>query len=83
MKAITTRYIPASNTRGSRIVATAEGGNRVTIPYPHELSGADVHAEAAIALCRKLSWHGDLIAGGTESGYVFVFAESDRYHIAA
>lgn len=79
MKAITTKYHGATNTRGARISATDGDGNRVSIPYPHELSGAAVHAEAALALCAKMGWEGDLIAGGTKDGYVFVFAGSDRF----
>jgi hypothetical protein len=80
MKAIQTKYHKATNTRGSRISATAEGGHRVNIPYPNELSGEACHAAAAIELCRKLQWVGDLIGGGLPNGdYCFVFAKSDRY----
>lgn len=50
----------------------------MSIGYPYELSGTDCHAKAAIALCEKMNWDGDLIAGGTKDGYVFVFADSDR-----
>lgn len=73
MKAITTRYLGPTNFRGSRIKATAEGGNSITIPYPYELSGQDVHQKAAIALCKKLGWGTELLGGGTETGYAFVF----------
>lgn len=80
MKAILTRYHGATNTRGSRISATAEGGHRISIPYPHELSGEACHAAAATELCRKLQWCGDLIGGGLPNGdYCFVFAQGDRY----
>lgn len=79
MIAIETKYLPATNSRGSRIVATANG-NRVSIPYPHELSGAAVYAEAALALCAKMGWEGDLLAGGTKSGYVFTFVkDAERF----
>lgn len=60
MKAIVTKYIPATNTRGSRIAASDEDGNRISIPYPHELSGEAVHRQAAEALCAKMGWHGRL-----------------------
>ena len=73
MKAITTKYHGPTNTRGSRISAKAEGGNRISISYPHELSGEDVYRAAAEALCKKMNWPGSLIGGGTEDGYVFVF----------
>lgn len=49
MQAIQTKYLPPTNHRGSRIKATCERGS-ITIPYPHELSGDEVHREAARAL---------------------------------
>ena len=74
MKAIKTVYRGPTNSRGSRIIASDEDGNRVTIPYPHELSGMDVHAKAAVELCRKMKWTGTLHGGGLKDCYVFVFA---------
>jgi len=76
MKAIQTKYLPCTNSRGSRIKAIAEGGDKphtITIPYPHELSGMDCHAAAAVALCQKMNWGGTLIGGGLPDTYVFVF----------
>lgn len=73
MKAITTKYHGPTETRGARISARDMDGNRVFIPYPHELSGEAVHLEAARALCRKMHWTGDLAGGATKHGYVFVF----------
>jgi hypothetical protein len=67
MKAIETRYIGPTNTKGARIVAADSDGNRVTIGYPHELSGEAVHRKAAEALRDKMGWTGELIAGGTEA----------------
>jgi len=49
MQAILTKYIPVTNTRGSRIKAICERGS-ATIPYPHHLSGDEVHRAAAQAL---------------------------------
>ena len=77
MQAINTKYLSATNTRGSRIKATCQAGS-VTIGYPHELSGMACHAAAAKALVEKLGWghahYGDLMGGGLPSGdYVFVF----------
>lgn len=76
MQAITTKYFGPTGTKGSRIKAHCNAGS-VTIPYPHELSGEDVHKAAALALVKKLGWddphYGQLIGGGTDSGYVFVF----------
>lgn len=73
MRAIEAKYHGATNTRGSRISASDGDGNRVSIPYPHELSGEDVHRKAADALCAKMKWSGELVGGATKSGYAFVF----------
>lgn len=81
MIAIETKYLGPTNTRGSRIKAYTDNGHSLTIGYPHELDTRDAHAKAAVELARSLGWDGDLIAGGTTTGYVFVFSESDRYPI--
>ena len=73
MKAIFTKYHGPTNYKGSRISASDEDHNRVTISYPYELSGEAVHRKAAEALCTKMGWGGELIAGGMKNGYVFVF----------
>lgn len=75
MKAIQTHYLGPTDYRGSRIVARAEGGNRVVVPYPYELSGEAVYRVAAEALRDKLGWTGELVGGGLpDGGYAFVFA---------
>jgi hypothetical protein len=75
MKAIITKYLPATNTRGSRIKAMAEGVKSLSIPYPHELSGEEVFKAAAVALCKRQGWPESLAAGGLpdQSGYAFCF----------
>ena len=73
MKAIKTKYKGPTNTRGSRIIASDEDGNRVTISYPYELSGEAVHHKAAVELCKKMGWEGELIGGSLKDGYVFLF----------
>lgn len=74
MKAIQTKYLGPTNTRGSRIKAWAEGGHSVTIPYPHELSGMEVHRAAAVALAERMKWPTDLVGGGLPNGdYAFCF----------
>ena len=76
MKAIQTRYYGPTNARGSRVTAWTEGGNRVTIPYPHELSGEAVYRAAADALCKKMGWPADLVGGGLPNGdYAFCFTD--------
>jgi hypothetical protein len=72
MKAIQTRYYGPTNTRGSRIKAWAEGVGSVSIPYPHELSGEDVHRAAADKLAAKYGWKNKLVGGGLPNGdYAF------------
>jgi hypothetical protein len=79
MKAITTKYHGATDTRGSRLSATDSDGNRVSIPYPHEFSGEECHLQAAFALCRKMDWTGELYGGATKGGCVFVWAVGAPY----
>lgn len=52
MQAIKTKYLPATNTKPSRIKATCERGS-IIISYPHELSGDEVHIAAKDALVAK------------------------------
>ena len=76
MQAIQTRYLGPTNTRGSRIKATAYAGS-ITVDYDHSLRTEEAHAVAAVALARKLGWDGYLICGGLHDSYVFVFADKD------
>ena len=76
MQVIQTKFLPATNTRGSRIKATCAAGS-ITIGYPHELSGQAVHRAAAEALASKLGWtspyYGQLLGGCLPDGsYCFV-----------
>ena len=80
MKAITTKYYGPTNSKGSRIIATDEDRNRISIGYPHELSGMDCQAKAAVALCRKMNWRGKLLGVGIKGGYVFVFTDSSKVY---
>lgn len=64
MKAIRTRYYGPTNTRGSRIVASDGDHNRISIPYPHDLTSDDAHEKAAYALMAKMNWPNTLIGGG-------------------
>jgi hypothetical protein len=73
MKAIRTKYYGPTNTKGAKIIASDEDGNRVSISYPYELSGEAVHRAAANALCVKMGWTGEMIGGSLRDGYVFVF----------
>lgn len=72
MTAIITKYIPSTNTKGTRISATCAGGHKVTFPAG-PFSGNAPHRFAALALCEQLGWEGDLIEGNTVDGNVYVF----------
>ncbi len=78
MKALVTKYLGPTDTRGARIKASDEDGNSVTIGYPYELSGEASHREAAEALQAKMGWTGALDSGALKSGYVFVFCEREQ-----
>jgi len=87
MQAIITKYLPATNTRGSRIKASCERGS-VTISYPYELAmGEEVHRHGAKCLLAKFNaedkakyggecgWNRPFVSGGLPDGswaHVFV-----------
>lgn len=76
MKAISTKFVGPTNTRGARIVASDSDGNKVTIGY-HSLDGNDEmkHRAAAEALRDKMGWSGALAGGFTKNGWCWVFRE--------
>lgn len=79
MIAIQTKYVPATNTRGSRIKAFTCNGHSVSIPYPHELSNEQVYFAAVKELVKKhkLPWNiSKMSYGGVKGGYVFCFYDS-------
>jgi hypothetical protein len=81
MLAIHTKYIPASNTKGSRIKATSDNGHSVIVSRNDAFSGHLVHFEAVKALVakHKLDWDlSNMCYGGSSDGkgYTFVFCES-------
>lgn len=75
-QAIETKYLRATNVRGSSIKATAYGGS-ITIGYDHALSTDGAHKAAADALIAKMGWTGTFAQGGNVKGdgYVFVNVE--------
>ena len=77
MKAIITKYIPATDSKGSRIKATAEGVKSLSIPYPHELNSEEGHKLAASLLCERMEWKGELVSGGLpdQSGFAHCFIQ--------
>lgn len=82
MDAIETRFLPATNTRGSRIKATTLGNHVVslTLSYDHAMNSWDNHRAAAEALIAKLQWYDMSFYGGsTARGSVWV-ADLGRGH---
>ena len=79
MKAIETKYLSATDTRGERIKATA-GKLTATVPYDYALSDqSEIAFEAVKELVRKhkLDWDiSKMVYGGTNKGYTFCFPES-------
>lgn len=74
-KAICTKYIPATNTKGARIKAYDMDGNSATVSYDYSSNHEIRHLNAAQVLCRKMGWSGELAGGGIKGGYAFVFVE--------
>lgn len=72
-KAIETKHLPCTGSRGARIKASDHDGNSVTIPYPHELRADAGHAEAARKLCEKMNWQGKLLGAQLGKNWVFIF----------
>ena len=72
-QAIETKYVKATNTRDSRVKATAWGGS-ITIGYDYALDTDGAHKAAADALIAKMGWSGTFAQGGNVKGdgYYFV-----------
>ena len=75
MKSILTVYHGPGNVRGSRIIADDGDHNRITVPYESAVSIAEMHARAALALCRKMGWKGRLQGGHVRHGMVWSFID--------
>ena len=77
MQAIVTRFHGPTNNRGSRYSATACAG-RVYVESDGRF-GPDKNCElAALALCKRFNWTGELVSGGLKDGStVFVFTGRD------
>ena len=73
MRTIITKYLPATNTRGSRIKATEQRNyNSITISYDYALDGVAVHKKAVDALQELSGTNYKYVVGELKSGFVFV-----------
>ena len=72
--AIKTKYHGPTNFKGARISAS-NGTERVSIPYPYELSSFEAHKRAAIKLITEQGYGGGkFFAGEIAGGWVFINA---------
>lgn len=78
MKAIDTKFIGPSNTKGSRYIARDSDGNRVIVKTNFSLNADQNHARAAAALRDKIGWKGEMVGGATKTGMCFVFVSDVR-----
>lgn len=80
-QAIVTKYFGPTNTRGSRIKATAQAGS-VVVPWDHSLGIDENHDRAANALLKKLGWHETIrtasLCGGQLPDGTYAFVIVDR-----
>jgi hypothetical protein len=67
---IITKVIPATNTKPTRVKATANGGTSVTESFGY---CGDEHASAMRALCKKLHWDYRNYHGGEVRGVGIVW----------
>ena len=81
MQSIQTKYLPATDSNGSRIKARCARGS-ITIPFPYELTGDETHRAAVHALVNRFLredeakgtpretnfWYSDFISGSLPDG---------------
>jgi len=78
MKAIETRYLGPTSVKCSRIKATDDDHNSVTISVNYAQSSEENQQRACRILCEKMGWTGTLIGGHTAKGMAWVW-QDDKY----
>jgi hypothetical protein len=71
MQCIQTKFLGPTNHRGSRIVATATHGSKITRAYDYALDVENNHKAVANALCLQLDWPTIKAGGATMQGFVW------------
>lgn len=71
LQAIRTRYVGASNTKGTRIQVKAEAGKRY-VDYNYGLNDETNHTEAARQFAEEMGWAGEYVAGFFDGDYIWV-----------
>jgi len=74
MKAIETKYLGPTNTKGTRISVKAEGLKSKQYSWDYRLGVYDNYLQAATNYANELGWINDsvLVGGSTPNGYTFV-----------
>ena len=68
MKAIQTKYHGPTNTKGSKIIAKAEGVPALHVSYDHALNVDENQIAAAKMLAQKYGWTNELVSGVLPDG---------------
>lgn len=74
-QAISTRYLGPTNSRGARVVASAEAGRKI-YSWDYALDAYANHAAAALQFAQEWGWDGEYVGGGTADGYCFCRIEN-------
>lgn len=76
MKAITTKYLPVTETKPARVKARTDANKTVTVGCSAFDSDDDAHRGAARQLAKLLGWTGNMASGTTHRGeQVHVFTK--------
>ena len=76
-QSISTKYLGATNTRGSRVKAKTSSGLSLTLSWDDALNTDENHKAAAVALASKLKWTGRWVAGADRDGRGNVYVQDD------
>lgn len=76
-QSISTKYLGATNYRGSRVKARSSSGLSLTVSWDDALGSDENHTAAARALAAKLGWSGRWVAGGASDGRGNVYVNDD------
>lgn len=77
MQTITTRVLPATNTKPTRIKAETSSGKSYICSVDKYDSIEDAHRGTAFALMLDLKWTGIMVGGDTKEGKTWVFFDRD------
>lgn len=78
MQTISTKFLPATNSRRERVKATTSSGISLIVGWDYALEPKENHLLAVIALKNKLGWRGEMVAGDTNNGVVAVKSDDTK-----